>query len=226
VKIFLAVLAVLILILLIPVRVVASTTPEMTAELRYLFFKKRLYPLEKKEKKEKKAKKPKKEKPEKEPKKKKGFPLTVKEIIALLPKAFSKLIPPIKKLLRRTTIAKFHLKMVVVGSDAAETAIKFGKTNAAVVNAVALIDRIFTLRAKQIDIIPGFESLESEFEGSGEVRAIPLAALIAAVSLGINLLILLLPPLIAKKKNKKSEIKENTRKDENDGKEESAQRSA
>lgn len=222
-KIFLAVLAVLILILLIPVRVVASTTPEMTAELRYLFFKKRLYPLEKKEKK---AKKPKKEKPPKEPKKKKGFPLTVKEIIALLPKAFSKLIPPVKKLLRRTTIAKFRLKMVVVGSDAAETAIKFGKTNAAVVNAVALIDRIFTLRAKQIDIIPGFESLESEFEGSGEVRAIPLAALIAAVSLGINLLILLLPPLMAKKKNKKSEIKENTRKDENDGKEESAQRSA
>ncbi|MBP0980588.1 MAG: DUF2953 domain-containing protein [Oscillospiraceae bacterium] len=222
-KIFLAVLAVLILILLIPVRVVASTTPEMTAELKYLFFKKRLYPLEKKEKK---AKKPKKEKPPKEPKKKKGFPLTVKEIIALLPKAFSKLMPPVKKLLRRTTIAKFRLKMVVVGGDAAETAIKFGKTNAAVVNAVALIDRIFTLRAKQIDIIPGFESLESEFEGSGEVRAIPLAALIAAVSLGINLLILLLPPLMAKKKNKKSEIKENTRKDENDGKEESAQRSA
>ena len=222
-KIFLAVLAVLILILLIPVRVVASTTPEMTAELKYLFFKKRLYPLEKKEKK---AKKPKKEKPPKEPKKKKGFPLTVKEIIALLPKAFAKLMPPVKKLLRRTTIAKFRLKMVVVGGDAAETAIKFGKTNAAVVNAVALIDRIFTLRAKQIDIIPGFESLESEFEGSGEVRAIPLAALIAAVSLGINLLILLLPPLMAKKKNKNSEIKENTRKDENDGKEESAQRSA
>lgn len=224
-KIFLAVLALLILILLIPIRVVFYTKPEITAKLRYLLLEKQLYPFA--EKKKAKAPKPQKEKTEKEEKpKKKGFPLSAKETVSLLPKAFSRLITPVKKLLRRTTIANFSLEMTVAGDDAADTAIKFGKTNAAVVNGIALIDRIFTLRAKRIDIIPGFESGENSFEISGEVRAVPLAVLIAAVSLGINLLILLLPVLMSKKRNKKTDIKDVDRKEENHGKEESAQRSA
>lgn len=214
-KIFLAILLITALLLIIPVRVEFFSSPEMTVRLKYIFFKKQLFPVLKKEKKQsgKKVKK------KKQDKKRKGFPLSLKEMLPLLSKAYSRLLPPIKKLLRRTTIAKFRLKIAVAGDDVAETAIKFGKTNAVVTNIVALADKIFTLRVREIDIIPSFESFESSFDCHGEVRLTPLAAIAAAVSLAVNLLILLLPCLMRKKEKGCAPV---DRKDDSDGKEKSA----
>lgn len=224
-KIFLAIVILLILVLLIPVKLRWNTSPEITVRISYLFFKKQLLPAGEKAEKSKEPQKEKEEKPEKE-KKKKEPPLSKKDILSLLPKAWKRLLAPIKRLLRRTTIADLRLKMVVAGDESAETAIKFGKTNAAVVNAIAVIDRIFTLKLRQADIIPGFESCQSSFECSGEVRAVPLAVLIAAVSLLINALILLLPVIISNKKRRAKAAADDMRKEDDNGKEEPAERCA
>lgn len=224
-KIFLVLTALLLLLMLIPVRAAFFTEPCFTAEIKYLFFKKRLFPIEK----GKRDKKPKKTKSRKASEKKHGSKsrspmLTKKQMISLLPKAYKRMLPPIKRLLKRTTIARLSLKMTVCGEDAAETAVKFGRMNAAVVNAVSIVDKIFSLKVKEIDIIPDFESCESSFKASGELRLIPLAALAAAVSLAANALCLLLPVLAEKRKAHAE--KSSVGKEENDGKEESAGRCA
>ncbi len=219
-KIFLALLIFTALILLVPVRFSFCSEPQLKAEIKYLLFKKQLFPVVEKEKKPKKQKREKKN-PER---KKKAPALDKKRLIKLIPAAYRKLMPPIKRLLKRTTIAGLSLKIAVAGDDAAETALKFGRTNAAVVNGVSVIDKVFSLRVKEIDIIPNFESCESSFKGSGELRVIPLAVLAAVASLGINALPLVFAVLKGEKKTRSESPSE--RKEENNGKEESAGRCA
>ena len=228
-KIFLIVIIVLTAILLIPVSAKAKYDNAVFLEIRYLFFKKTILPkppkkaaAAKKSSSAPKKKKPKKPKPDK-PKRK--IPLGVWEIIELIPKAVEMLLPPIRKLLKRTVIGGFSLEMVVLGDDAADTAIKFGKVNGAVFYAAAVLDRVMTLKTKRIDIHPGFTAEKSEIRAEGEVKAYPLAVIIAAVQLGVSALILLIPAL-KKKKRKTIQNKTQTGKEEPNGKEKSSGRSS
>lgn len=95
-------------------------------------------------------------------------------------------------LLRRTGLARVSLRLVVKGEDAAATALRFGRANAAVYSATAALDRIFSLRVERIEIIPGFSAEQEEYSCSGEIRLFPLAVLIAALQLGFWTLIALI----------------------------------
>lgn len=193
-------LLLLTLLLLIPIKAEMSYDGEMSLSVKYLFIKKRILPKPtESEKKPAKAKK----KADKPKKAKRKFPFTAGEMLQLAPKAVDMLLPPIRKLLKRTVIAGFELDAVIVGSDAADTAIKFGKLNGAVVYAVALIDRVVTLKAKRINIYPGFTFEKSDISASGDIKAYPLAVLIAAVQLAVYGLMLLVPELVKKKKKRK-----------------------
>ena len=226
-KILLIVIAVIIAFLLIPVTVSGGYDIQPALEIKYLFYKKTVFP--KPEKTEGGTAK-KKAKPAKAAKHKKKFPLTVGDMIELLPKAVDRLIPPVRKLLKRTVVGKFSLSMTVVGSDAADTAIKFGKINGAVFYAVALLDRIMTLKVKNVDIIPGFAAEQSEFKASATMKAYPLALLIAAIQLGISALILLIPAIKERKRKNRAanaaSTQINDRKDDRNGEEKSVGRSA
>ncbi len=225
-KIALIVLLLLTLILLIPVKARFGYDGETALDIKYLFIKKKILP--KPPKGEKRAVKPGRRKEPKPAKPKRKFPLTVWDMPELVPKAVDMLLPPVRKLLKRTVIAGFKLDIVVVGSDAADTAVKFGKLNGAVVYAVALLDRIMTFKAKRINIYPGFTFEKSDLRAEGDLKAYPLAVLIAAVQLAVFALILLIPVLIKKKKNKAkaAQIKNDDRKDDSNGKEKPIGRSA
>lgn len=97
-----------------------------------------------------------------------------------------------QRLLRRTGLARVSLRLVVKGEDAAATALRFGRANAAVYSTVAALDRIFFLRVEQIEIIPGFAAEQEEYSCSGEIRLFPFAVLIAALQLGFWTLIALI----------------------------------
>ena len=79
-----------------------------------------------------------------------------------------------------------------------------------------------------MNIYPGFTFENSDFRAEGDVKAYPLALLIAAVQLAVYGLMLLIPALIKKKKAKakSAKINNNDRKDESNGKEKPAGRSA
>ena len=225
-KIFLIILAALIAFLMIPITVSGGYDKEAALEIRYLFYKKTIFP--KPDQTQTKTKK-KKEKPAEGSKPKKKFPLTVWDMIELLPKAVEKLIPPIRKLLKRTTVGRVSLEMTVVGADAADTAIQFGKINGAVFYAVALLDRVMTLKVKNVDITPGFAAEQSSFKVSAKLKAYPLVILIAAVQLGLKSLMLLIPAVKERKRKNKAAAAAaqiNDRKDDCNGEEKSVGRSA
>lgn len=187
-KTCLLVLSALLLLLCIPLRVVFSYREEETfLSLRWLFLKKRLLPEQEKAEepqKETSGRAEKKKKRKEEKKTSLSFDKFDKEeLLSLAKDVLPRCIRPVRTLLRRTTIADFRLTGVIAAGDAAETAILFGKMNAAVYSAVAMLGRVFTLRPEEICLYPDFTGESSRFDCSGEVRLIPLAALAAACNL-------------------------------------------
>ena len=80
------------------------------------------------------------------------------------------------------------LRMAVAGGDAAQTAITYGKVNAAVYSAYAVAEQIVTLRKTDIRIVPDFLSEQSRTEISGELFFRVGTLLAALFSGGIFLL--------------------------------------
>ncbi len=178
----LGILTAILLLLLVPVRVTASAASgqKAAAALHWLLFSYPLYPRPQKEKPKDGAKKEKKREAEKPDKPRRGIEPLLTQLLA----DFDRLAHPVQKLLRRTSLAAFSLRIVVVGEDAAATALRFGTVNAAVYSGVAILDRVFALRVRQIEILPGFTAEREEYSFSGELRLVPLAALAAAVQIG------------------------------------------
>lgn len=151
------------------------------------------FPKEKKEKKEETDKKDKKRKKKKK-KSKKKFPYLdfAKKVIPSLPRM-------VKYLFRHTIIVKLNFNMVISGSDAADTAIKYGNMNAIVYGLIALAENIITIKPKEIHIIPDFYSEKNDYKVSFVIRFIPMAILIAV----LPVIFTALKALIQIKKEKK-----------------------
>lgn len=147
----LGILILLLVILLIPVRVSAGASSGKAphAVLRWLFLSIPLFPRPKRKKTQDKSESSKPGKKKEKPKR------SLKPLLAELLARFDRLSRPVQRLLRRTGLARVSLRLVVKGEDAAATALRFGRANAAVYSTVAALDRIFSLRVEQIEIIPG-----------------------------------------------------------------------
>ncbi|KAF5030772.1 hypothetical protein DSECCO2_634690 [anaerobic digester metagenome] len=126
----------------------------------------------------------------------------MQEMWTLLRKLLRHTSPAVRRLLRRTSLAKFRMRMVVAGGDAADTAIKFGKVNAQVFTAVAVVKEMINLKADQIEILPGFGASQSETSYSGELRLSPFALLVAVVQIAFWGLVSSLPLLLKSRNNK------------------------
>ncbi len=186
------------LLLLLPVRLYVNSEPELTVVVKYLWFKKGILP--KGEKPAQKA--PEKKKSTKKIKEKRALSYTLQELLELMRILLRRTTPPVRRLLRRTSLAKLRLRMIVAGEDAAKTAIKFGKVNAQVFSAVALIKQVIRLNAEEIEILPGFGVAKGETSYSGELRLIPLAMLAAGVQIAFWGLASALPVFLrSRKKN-------------------------
>lgn len=200
-KVFIGILLLLILILLVPIIVVFEAKPKLSVQVKYFGFKKDLF-LNEKDDKIKAKKTPKKGQAKGKKEKKKGETFTKTDLWRWYQKLRHRLSPTVRRLLRRTSVGKFRLRIVVVGNDAADTAIRFGKMNQRVFFIVALVDRIMTLKTEQIDIIPGFGAKEKETYCSGVIKLIPIVLLITAFQLGFWGLLAAFPLLRTRSKGK------------------------
>ncbi|MEA5136960.1 MAG: hypothetical protein VB035_12570 [Candidatus Fimivivens sp.] len=201
-KVFGLVLLLIILFLMVPVIVHLDSAPQLTVTVKYLWFKKGILPKgEKGQGKEKEPAEPKTPK-KKKARKKRQLSYTLEELFELLQKLQQRTSPAVRRLLRRTSLAKFRMRMVVVGEDAAETAIKFGKVNAQVFTAVAFVAGLIKLKADQIEILPGFGASQSEMSYSGVARLSPLALLVAGVQIAFWGLASALPLFLKSQKDK------------------------
>ena len=170
---------------------------DLALKIKYMCFtvvklpKKKKKPKKPKKVKGKKSKKAKKDNAEKDSedgkKKKKKFDiksLTFDDYIALLKMALSGVGKPLKKLFKSIKFSHMSINIVVGGSDAAKTAIKFGALNYAAGNVLGLIDSFFTLKPlDDMNITADFQSEKTFYDIYFEVRLSLFAALAAGFRL-------------------------------------------
>lgn len=230
-KIFGFVLLLIVLLLMVPVIVHLDSEPQLTVTVKYLWFKKGILPKGEKSAEKKKGPSDSKAPKKKKTREKRQLSYKLEEIFELLQKLQQRTSPAVRRLLHRTSLAKFRMRMVVVGEDAADTALKFGKVNAQVFTAVAFVAGLIKLKADQVEILPGFGASQSEMSYSGVARLSPLALLVAGVQIGFWALASALPMFLRSRKNKTSKKTggdgaADPRKEDQNGKETSLERGA
>ncbi|MCI8492029.1 DUF2953 domain-containing protein [Anaerotruncus sp.] len=94
-----------------------------------------------------------------------------------------------KMLLRRVCIYHVHLRVVVAEDDAAQTAIAFGRMNALVYTAYTAARGLFHLKKPDILITPDFMAQEGSWQFEARGRLLPIAAVAAAVRIGAAFLV-------------------------------------
>lgn len=103
--------------------------------------------------------------------------LTLSDIFALVKLVWDSLGKPLKRLLKATRVTGFRLDISVGGDDAADAAIKFGKTNMAAGAALAFLDGCFTLKDPKFNVTCNFQSEETRTECGFTARLTVIAAL-------------------------------------------------
>ncbi len=180
------------LILMMPISFRFKYEGEPELFLRYLFIKIRLVPP-----KEKKNKPPQQEKEQKKPEEKKkkkekspfkilyekqgldGLLNIAKEAAAIVTNTSS-------GILRHTVIGKLKIDLVIVGDDAADTALKYGYACTGIYPAVSVIDSNMKLKRKEIDIAAGFNEPEMKIFVESKASIRPLFLLGTAISAAVK----------------------------------------
>lgn len=167
-------------------------------EVRYLFFKFKLLPWEKKEKPPA-EEKPEEPKPptEKKPKDKPAKPNPLKTfyrnegvdgVLALLKKTAAILSGMFRGVFRHVIIDKLFLQMHIGSGDAAQTAIDYGKVCAEAFPALGAICSVMKVRRYEADISPDYLANQNETELHTVITLRPIFVTNAAVAMLVKLL--------------------------------------
>lgn len=105
-----------------------------------------------------------------------------------------------KKLLKTIRFTKTKINITVGKEDAYESAMFYGKIQAALFNLLAVIAGIFTLKIKEANVSCAFNEKKFEAEGETVVRLRPSAVIAIAFCVGVNFLMIYLPQRKRKKK--------------------------
>ncbi len=105
-----------------------------------------------------------------------GFKGAIKEIFDFA----GNVINAVKPQLLKIKFRKFKLDLIVVGSDAAMTALEYGAVCGIVYPVLSYIDQNLNIKLKQINVSAGFKHLESQFSVSFNAKANAVLLLIIA----------------------------------------------
>lgn len=183
------------LVMLIPIRIYAHYHEEFECTLYVGFVRLPIYPSKPKKKKLKKKSKTS-EKKKEEPKKKK--PSLVKEkgivfILDLIKKIADLAQTVLKDFFKHILIKKLQLSIKVAGSDAADTAIKYGQCCSAVYPAVSIIARSMKCPKYGVDILPDFnENAKSDVKFEFMARVFVFRLVFLVIKHGFRAIKLLL----------------------------------
>lgn len=178
--ILLSIVLLFVLILLLPITVCASYFDDFRCSLYVGFVKIQLYPQKpKKKKKPKKSDKNKAEQTKDKPDKAKEKDLTA--LVDLIKRVAKLAASVLKDFFKHILIKKLQLSIRIAGSDAADTAVKYGECCAAVYPAVSIIASTLNCPEYGVDIVPDFaENAKTavEFEFKARVLLFRLVGLV------------------------------------------------
>ncbi len=198
--VILAVLLLLALVLSFPLSFcIKYVDEELYVDLKFLFYKKRLMPQDKK--KGKKVAEPKGKKPKKDKKPKEVFFDTVERFTELLSAGGS-----IGKLALSLHKARLCFDVKVGGEDAAEIAVGTGRMSAYLHTAAAVFANLVNVTKKRITVTPDYNSKDSEYNLSARLYSRPIAYIFNIHK--ILPLLLRIADALPPKDNKKGEKKQ------------------
>ncbi len=186
----------IVVLFLIPVRVTAHYEGSFEMYVKYLFLKIKLFPKEEKEKKPKKEKKDKDDKPKKEEKpKEKGDNIFLtfyknqgfEGVIRLIADALNAVGGMFGGIFKHFVFRELYLEMKIAGSDAAETAIKYGKISSAVFPAMGLLCSKARVKKYNIDLSPDFLAVKDEAMFHFQFGISPIFVTNAVIAAGFKL---------------------------------------
>lgn len=187
--ILLGILALIFLLLLMPLHLNLDYEEELSVRLRYLFLVFRLYPQkEKKSKKIGRLEAKKAEKKQGEHPSLPSFGEMLKEdgpgaVISYLSELTKIAATAARKLLHILVADRLELRMQIVGEDAADTALLFGKICAGVYPALSVLQGIIRTKHRQVEIAPFFAGEKTQVRFRVRLHAMPLRLL--AVGIGL-----------------------------------------
>ena len=157
----LSIIAFLVVITVIPMYVEITFKEELQIKLRYLFFKFNLF----KDTKKKANKGDEKE----EQSKSKSIRDTFKDqglngIIGLIKEISRLALGILRRLFSHIIIDDLNMNFIIVGNDAADTAVKYGYACATIFPSLNIIMNIANCKRRTVKIKPGFDENESEIE--------------------------------------------------------------
>ncbi|MBP9988473.1 MAG: DUF2953 domain-containing protein [Ruminococcus sp.] len=190
------------LVLSVPVMLHLDYTDSTQCSVSWLFVKIKLYPREKKEK-EKKEETPKKEEKKEEPEEKKeekpkekkeNFLVTfyknegVSGVIELLGNCVSALKKMSKGFINSIFIRKFYLDIKVTESDAAATAIKYGKICSGLYPSLGFICSNMHVKNYKVNVLADYCGDKTKCDFSVKVGVVPLILINAGIAFVFRLL--------------------------------------
>lgn len=207
--IILGIIALFLIILSIPLSVYGYYDEEFILYVKYTFFKFYIYPPQDRPKKEKKEKeKPEKKKEKKPDDNKKGdnFIVTfyknqgVSGIIDLIGNVMAILKKSGKSIFRAFHIKHLYIKILVSSSDAAQTAVDYGKMCAKVYPSIGFITSNIKSKNVRVNVSPDFLGNKNKGSFSTKVNIIPRTLLGAIIVLGVKMVIQLIKIMISNSK--------------------------
>lgn len=186
--VILSILAFITLVLLIPIIAEASyEEQEQLVVVRYLFYKKQLFPpVPKKNKKEKPPGKRKLSKIKAEEKRpKKGFFETLHDAVEMVKAASG----GVRYIIRRLLFYNIRLQVDVGGEDAAQTAIQYGKVSAFIYTSYAVLSNAVRFKKLDINIVPCYDTTETRVSFRGRMRVRPSTILAGGIGILFQFLV-------------------------------------
>ena len=186
--VLLAILALLLLLLCIPIVGSArfGSDAQDEAYVRWLFYRRRLLGRKKPLRPKKKQEQPQKQAPAAPAgREKKDF----SAVIGMAIDFAASLGGGAKMLLRHVRVYRVRLRVVVAEDDAAQTAITFGRMNALVYSAYTAAQGLLNLKKPDILITPDFMAQEGSWQFEARGRLLPIVAAAAAVRIGAAFLV-------------------------------------
>ncbi len=195
--VILIIIGIILLLLMIPLNICLRYTNSAELTLKYSFLKFRIIPAPEKKKKAPPQKKEEK-KTEEKPAEKKNMIQKLKEkhglqgLIELVYEIVGLVNNVVGRFGKHLFIRNFDIKLLVVGEDSADTAIKYGAVCSVIYPAIAYLENISKLKKHSEDIAAGFlaEKTVCELDVRASIRPLFLVGIaISALVRGIKVII-------------------------------------
>ncbi|MBQ2676519.1 MAG: hypothetical protein IJF54_03840 [Clostridia bacterium] len=173
--IVLGIIAFITMLLIFPISIRITYDKELSVIAKYLFFKINVFPIKEKKQQKNDTKKD----PLDSSVKSKGYADTFE----LIKGSISPILTEFRVLLSRTNVTQFDFRLIMVGDDASNLAIQYGKVCAVVYPFISFLQTLMKFRKTNVNISVDYLKKEYEFYFNSKLKVRPIFAVSSAIKI-------------------------------------------